>query len=66
MKKKRKTDLIDRTAPYKVVAAGFNVMRFKDEESARDAFRKYQGPGSCLLIHYSDRGTKFLEYKRVN
>lgn len=63
--KKRKRTLLDKEFPYKVVAAGFNVMRFRDEESARDAFDRYRGPGSCLLISYATGVSLILEYKRV-
>lgn len=62
MKKKRK-ELIDLELPYKVVASGFPVMRFLSEEKARESFRRFQGPGACLLISYAGAGTEFLDYK---
>lgn len=65
MKKRKKIPLLDREFPYKVVAAGFNVMRFRDQEGAWDAFNRYRGPGSCLLISYEAGETKILKYKRV-
>lgn len=60
---RKRKELIDREMPYKVVASGFPVMRFLSEEKARDSFRRFQGPGACLLISYAGTGAEFLDYK---
>jgi len=59
----RHKELIDHAAPFKVVAAGFPVMRFSDVDIARKCFRAFRGPGACLLISYEGEGTKCLGYK---
>ena len=45
---KRKLN-VNNDHPYRMVAAGFPVMRFTDKEAAMEAFRRFQGPGGCVL-----------------
>lgn len=59
---KRKLN-VNKDRPFKLVASGFPVMRFSDEATARESFRRFQGPGACLLISYAGTGAEFLDYK---
>lgn|GEM_PF-3823485 len=59
---KRKV-LIDEAMPFKVVAAGFPVMRFSDREKADKCYRSFRGPGACLLVSYEGEQEKCLGYK---
>jgi len=58
MKKKRYK--INKEQPFKIVAAGFPIMRFSTYELAHESFEKFQGPGGCLLAN--DR-TGVIDYK---
>ncbi|PPL04927.1 hypothetical protein SAMN05444682_101723 [Parapedobacter indicus] len=62
MESKRQLN-VNRDTPFKVVAAGFPVMRFSSISDAEKCFRGYKGPGTCLLVSYETGRAEYLKYK---